>query len=48
MAFGNVLLDISVELHDNKILKDFDLKEDDQREIPAEKLARLGAVAVET
>lgn len=48
VAFGNVLLDISVELHDCKILKDFDLKEDDQREIPADKLARLGAVAVET
>lgn len=48
VAFGNVLLDISVELHDSKILKDFDLKEDDQREIPVDKLARLGAVAVET
>ncbi|XP_055639046.1 adenosine kinase [Toxorhynchites rutilus septentrionalis] len=48
VAFGNVLLDISVELHDNKILKDFDLKDDDQREIPAAKLARLVDVAVET
>ncbi|XP_055593918.1 adenosine kinase [Uranotaenia lowii] len=49
VAFGNVLLDISVELRgDSSILKDFDLKEDDQREIPAEKLARLVSVAVET
>uniref|UniRef100_T1DI86 Adenosine kinase n=1 Tax=Psorophora albipes TaxID=869069 RepID=T1DI86_9DIPT len=48
VAFGNVLLDISVELRDGQILKDFDLKEDDQREIPADKLARLVAVAVET
>lgn len=48
MAFGNVLLDVSVELRDTQILKDFDLKEDDQREIPADKLARLGAVTMET
>lgn len=48
VAFGNVLLDVSVELRDTQILKDFDLKEDDQREIPADKLARLGAVAMET
>ncbi|XP_058446266.1 adenosine kinase [Malaya genurostris] len=48
VAFGNVLLDISVELHENKILQDFDLKEDDQREIPEDKLVQLVAVAVET
>ncbi|XP_055543879.1 adenosine kinase [Wyeomyia smithii] len=49
IAFGNVLLDISVELRDDSnILQDFDLKEDDQREIPADKLARLEAVAIET
>uniref|UniRef100_A0A182Q6M0 Adenosine kinase n=1 Tax=Anopheles farauti TaxID=69004 RepID=A0A182Q6M0_9DIPT len=48
VAFGNVLLDISVELKDGKILQDFDLKPDDQREIPADKLAALVSVAVET
>ncbi|XP_058819040.1 adenosine kinase [Topomyia yanbarensis] len=48
VAFGNVLLDISVDLREGKILHDFDLKEDDQREIPADKLARLVNVAVET
>ncbi|KFB49236.1 AGAP010137-PA-like protein [Anopheles sinensis] len=48
VAFGNILLDISVELKDGKILEEFDLKPDDQREIPAEKLAALVSVAVET
>lgn len=48
VAFGNILLDISVELKDGKILHDFDLKPDDQREVPADKLAALVSVAVET
>uniref|UniRef100_A0A182T7K0 Adenosine kinase n=1 Tax=Anopheles maculatus TaxID=74869 RepID=A0A182T7K0_9DIPT len=48
VAFGNILLDISVELKDGKILNDFDLKPDDQREVPADKLAALVSVAVET
>lgn len=38
IAFGNALLDMSVETFDNYVLNKHELKEDDQSEVTAEKL----------
>jgi adenosine kinase len=41
IAFGNPLLDISIQISDESILHDFDLNQDDQGEISIEKLQKI-------
>lgn len=47
MAFGNPLLDISVELEDDSLLREFKLKPDDQQELPMDDLMQIIATLME-